>query len=122
MRPLYRDGPRLALVLVWIGTAVASLWDGGKAGQALLHASGIGEPWALGLVWSGALWDFAVGVALALWPRRGVYLLAVVGMLLMTLLATFLKPDLWLDPLGPLLKNLAVLALLMQGLHRRTPR
>jgi hypothetical protein len=40
-------------------------------------------------------------------------------MLAMTLAATALLPRLWLDPLGPLLKNLAILALLAQGLRPR---
>ncbi|MBH9578981.1 DoxX-like family protein [Inhella proteolytica] len=118
MRPLRRDGPRLALVLVWLGTAAASLWDGGRAGQQLLLASGVAALPALGLVWAGALWDAAIGLALALHPRKRVYALALAGMLLMTLLATALQPALWLDPLGPLLKNLAIAALLLQGLHK----
>lgn len=119
MRALHRDGPRLALVIVWLGTAAASLWDGGRAGQALLHGAGIGDPWALPLVWGGAVWDALIGLAIAWRPRRAVYLLALIGMLLMSLIATVLSPALWLDPLGPLLKNFAILALLLQGLHRR---
>lgn len=117
-RPLRRDGPRLALVLVWLGTAAASLWDGGRAGQQLLLAAGLAALPALALVWAGALWDLAVGLGLAFKPGRSVYAIALLGMLLMTLLATALQPALWLDPLGPLLKNLAIAALLLQGLHK----
>jgi len=117
-RPLRRDGPRLALVLVWLGTAAASLWDGGRAGQQLLVASGLAALPALGLVWAGALWDAGIGLALALRPAKPVYALALAAMLLMTLLATAVQPALWLDPLGPLLKNLAIAALLLQGLHK----
>ncbi len=119
-RPLRRDGARLALVLIWLGTAAASLWDGGATGQQLLVSLGLSAGWALTLVWGGALWDLGLGLALARHPGRATYALALAGMLGMTLLATLLLPALWLDPLGPLLKNLAIAALLLQGLHRPT--
>jgi hypothetical protein len=118
-RTLGRDGPRLALVTIWLGTAVASLWDGGTAGQRLLEGLGVSARPALLIVWAGALWDLAVGLGLALRPTRTLYALALMGMVGMTLVATLLQPALWLDPLAPLLKNLAILALLLQGLHRR---
>ncbi|MBB5203371.1 hypothetical protein HNQ51_000664 [Inhella inkyongensis] len=117
-RSLHRDGPRLALIAIWLGTAAASLWDGGAAGQRLLQGFGLSTAVALFLVWAGALWDLAIGLALALRPSKSIYALALIGMLGMTLLATLLQPSLWLDPLGSLLKNLAILALLLQGLHK----
>lgn len=119
-RPLHRDGPRLELVLIWLGTAAASLWDGGRQGQLLLEGAGLGAGLALAVTWAGALWDLVIGLALLLRPTRRAYALALLGMLGMTLLATLLLPRLWLDPLGPLLKNLAILALLAQGLRRPT--
>ena len=120
-RPLRRDGPRAALVLVWLGTAAASLWDGGTHGQALLQAAGLGAGLALALVWAGGLWDLALGLWLARAPSAQAYRWALWGMLAMTALGTAWMPALWLDPMGPLLKNLAIAALLLQGLQRHTP-
>lgn len=117
-RPLMRDGARLALVLIWLGTALASVWDGGAAGSRLLVGAGLGVSTALACVWLGAAWDLAIGLWLALRPDRAAYRWALLGMLVMTLAATFLLPMLWLDPLGPLLKNIAIAALLAQGLQR----
>lgn len=104
---------RASLVLLWWGTIAASLHDGGAAGIALLQrATGMGTGAALALVLVGCAWDAAIGLLLALRPGALAYRLAAAGVVAMTLLATALAPALWLDPLGALLKNLPVLALL----------
>jgi hypothetical protein len=103
---------RLALALVWLGTAVVSLHDGGLAGAALLRGSGLSHGQALAAVWLGSAWDAALGIALLMRPRSLVYRIAALGVLAMTLIATLVLPGLWLDPFGPLLKNLPLLALL----------
>ena len=111
MKPL--DFPRASLLLLWWGTVAASLHDGGAAGTALLQqATGIGPDAALGVVLLGCAWDAAIGLLLLLRPGALTYRLAAAGVIGMTLLATVLVPALWLDPLGALLKNLPVLALL----------
>lgn len=104
---------RTSLVLLWWGTVVASLHDGGVAGIALLQqATGMSPGTALALVLLGCAWDAAIGLLLLLRPSPLAYRLAAVGVIGMTLLATVLVPALWLDPFGALLKNLPVLALL----------
>lgn len=118
-RPLHRDPPRLALVLVWLGTAAASLHDGGRHGQQLLLDAGVSAPLGLALTWAGGLWDLALGLWMAARASRIACLVALVGMAAMTVAATALLPGLWLNPFGPLLKNFALAALLAQGLQRR---
>lgn len=104
---------RLALQLLWWGTVAASLHDGGAAGIDLLQRStGIGPDAALVIVRLGSAWDAAIGLLLLLRPSVLTYRLAAAGVVGMTAVATALLPALWLDPLGPLLKNLPVLALL----------
>jgi hypothetical protein len=103
---------RYALALVWLGTAVASLHDGGRAGAALLPP--MAPNTALAVVWLGSAWDAALGLALLLRPSALVYRLAALGVIVMTALATLLLPALWLDPFGPLLKNLPLLEMLRQ--------
>lgn len=102
-----------SLVLLWWGTVVTSLHDGGEAGVALLQeASGMSRGAALALVLFGCAWDAAIGLVLLLRPGALTYRLAAAGVIGMTVLATALMPTLWLDPFGALLKNLPVLALL----------
>lgn len=45
-------------------------------------------------------------------PGRTSYLAALLAMLFMTLVATLLLPGLWLHPLGPLTKNVPMVAVL----------
>jgi len=104
---------RTSLLLLWCGTVAASLHDGGAAGIALLrNAAGMDAEAALAVVLLGCAWNAAIGLLLLLKPGALTYRLAAMGVIGMTLAATAIAPTLWLDPLGPLLKNLPVLALL----------
>ena len=64
----------------------------------------------MAVTWAGAALDVALGLAL-LWRswRRPAAIAQLAIMALYTALATVALPSLWLDPFGPLLKNLAVL-------------
>lgn len=113
MTPRMRQVARATLVLLWAGTIVASLHDGGAAGIALLQsATGMGAGPALALVLLGCAWDAAIGLLLLLRPGPPAYRLAAAGVIGMTVLASVIVPALWLDPFGALLKNAPVLALL----------
>ena len=63
----------------------------------------------------------AVGIALWRWPGHASYITALALMAVMTLAATLLQPGLWLHPLGPLLKNLPIAAMLWHLIRRATP-
>jgi len=103
-----------SLVIVWLGTALTSLLDWQGVGTGLLHSGGIQSPaWTQVLIGGGALADLCVGLWLLVWPGRRAWLAALTLMLWMTLTATWLLPALWLDPLGPLLKNLPIAAVLL---------
>lgn len=105
---------RASLVLLWWGTVVASLHDGGAAGIALLQrGTSMSEGTALAIVLLGCAWDAAVGLWLLVRPGALACRVAAVGVIAMTVLATAIAPALWLDPFGALLKNLPVLALLV---------
>lgn len=107
------DVARASLLLLWWGTVVASLHDGGAAGVTLLRqATGMGETAALTVVLLGCAWDAAIGLWLLVKPCARAYRVAATGVVGMTVLATGLVPALWLDPFAALLKNLPVLALL----------
>ncbi|CAM3496371.1 DoxX-like family protein [Polaromonas hydrogenivorans] len=104
---------RWSLIAVWLGTAAVSLLERDGQSAQLLHAAGLSQPLLVqALIVSGAAADLALGLALWLRPVRTTYLAALALMLLMTLAATVLLPALWLHPLGPVLKNLPIAALL----------
>ncbi|WP_427770743.1 DoxX-like family protein [Comamonas thiooxydans] len=108
-----------SLVVVWLGTALVSALDYfglsglNLEGARLLDQGGIGDArWQALLIWSGLLADLALGLGLLLRPGRAIYLSALLLMTAMTVIGTALQPTLWLHPLGPLLKNLPIAAML----------
>lgn len=104
---------RYCLVFVWLATSLVSVieWHGQSA--ELLRAAGMQQPALMDtLILGGAVVDALLGLALWLKPSRRVYLMALFMMVAMTVLASLLRPDLWLHPLGPLTKNVALAGLL----------
>jgi len=105
---------RASLAVVWLGTAAVSALDGGSRGVAMLAQAGVNDTTLRALLlWGGAGLDAVVGVALAVAPLRAAATLAFAAAALMTVVSTALIPGAWLDPLGPLLKNLPLLAALL---------
>lgn len=108
-----------SLVIVWLGTAAVSALDYfglsglNYEGARLLADGGISDSrWQAALIWSGLLADLLIGLALLLRPGRTSYFVALFMMVAMTVIGTALQPTLWLHPLGPLLKNLPIAAML----------
>lgn len=103
---------RASLITVWLGAAATSLPGLSVQGEALLRAAGVATGWHALLMLAGAGLDALCAGLLWRWHRRDVYKLCAAAMLGMTLIASTLLPQLWLDPLGCLLKNLPIAALL----------
>lgn len=97
------------LALFWLFSGVIALLQGGPA-TLVLTERGLELALAQLMVYGGALVDIALGIAIC-W--RPLHRLAALGMLAVTfaylLGGTLFAPDLWLDPLGPLLKPLALM-------------
>ena len=104
---------RAVLATIWLVTAALSFGLYPIEGSLLL-VSGLGLPreWAVLVVYAGAALDLVMGVLTLAWPVRMLWLLQGAVIVTYSLLATALVPEYWLHPFGPLLKNLAVLALL----------
>lgn len=97
---------RLSLVVVWLVTGLVSIIELRGQSTALLANAGMkNQLWIDVLIWSGAVVDLALGMALWVAPSVRVYVCALTSMAVMTIVATLLTPSLWLHPLGPLLKN-----------------
>ena len=104
---------RNSLVAVWLITAAVSVWELHGQSRDLLAGlpPGWNTPgWATALILGGAAADTALGLWMAWRPGRAAYAAALLLMAVMTVLATVIQPSLWLHPLGPLLKNLPILA------------
>ena len=109
---------RGSLVVVWLATAVVSVWE--LHGQSRELLAGLPTAWTEGntswlptaIILAGAAADAVLGLWLALRPGRKAYGAALLVMLAMTLLATAIHPAWWLHPFGPLTKNLPIAAIL----------
>jgi hypothetical protein len=109
---------RTSLVVVWLATALVSVWE--LHGQSRELLAGLPTAWTEGraswlptaIILAGAAADAVLGLWLALRPGRKAYWAALVLMAFMTLLATALHPAWWLHPFGPLTKNLPIAAIL----------
>lgn len=102
---------KMVLALMWLVSGVVGFFTGLEIARSVNAAVGLGDQWTMPVVWGTCLIDLAIA-ALVLTDRRGkratVTQLAVIG--LYTIALTIALPQLWLAPLGPLLKNLPILA------------
>lgn len=94
----------VVLVLFWTLTAVISLTTGFGNGLELMHRAQTGALAGPGVV-AGALADGAIGLAIAWRPtaRRGLWA-AITLSCFYIVTGSLLLPELWNEPLGPLLK------------------
>jgi hypothetical protein len=107
---------RWSLVVLWLGTALVSALGWAGISVALVRSAGwVPHGWAHALVGGGLALDLAIGLWLAWVPSVMACRVAFAAVVVFTLLASAMVPFLWLHPLGPLLKNLPILALLWRG-------
>jgi uncharacterized protein YbjT (DUF2867 family) len=101
----------------WLVSGLIGLTVGFEAAVAVLTASGMSAGPAAGAVIGGSLVDIALALMLAWRPTAA---RALQGMLLVTagylVGATLVRPDLWLDPLGPLVKSIPAAFLALAAL------
>jgi uncharacterized protein YbjT (DUF2867 family) len=101
----------VVLAVFWVATGVISLSVGYPSGLELMRSTGAGLLSGPSVV-AGALADIAVGLCIA-W--RSLTRLGLYGALALSLFyavaGTILRPDLWIEPLGPLLKIIPIFVL-----------
>lgn len=99
-----------ALLLMWLASAWLGLFHGAAATAQLVGAAGVPERWCMPLQISSSLLDIAIAGQLLSdrnAARSAFCQLLVIGGY--TLVIGTILPCLWLDPLGPLLKNLPIM-------------
>lgn len=110
LRPLCR----VVLALLWLVSGILGLTFGRDAALGLMQQAGFSDAFAVLTLVATCVLDLLIGVLLLVWPRvrvLGLAQLLIVGSY--TLILTVLHPGLWADPLGPLLKNAPILALVL---------
>jgi hypothetical protein len=116
-----REPLRVALALLWIATGLVSLGLYPVAESlALLKAVGLSGAPAVLALYGAALADLALGGLLLLRWRPVLVGTAQLGlMLVFTVIITVALPEWWLQPFGPITKNLpvAVATLVMMALE-----
>jgi uncharacterized protein YbjT (DUF2867 family) len=110
---LYFIKPVIFTVLpfFWIMTGLVSLTTGFRSGVELMISTGAGALSGPAVI-AGALADIAVGTLMVWRPTSRLGLQGAIALSAFYLIAgSVLRPDLWNEPLGPLLKILPILVL-----------
>lgn len=105
---------KAALVLMWVASAWLGFFHGAAQADELVRSLGwpasLADPLRIG----GSLIDLGIAALLILDRRARWSTLAQLAVVTgYTLVIGFALPHLWLDPLGPLLKNIPVLAAIL---------
>jgi hypothetical protein len=102
---------RYALALFWILSAITGMLDVRGWGVLLVNQLSIGMGLALFVVGAACIINAVVALfVFRAWKPRRLAAVQLVLVLAYTAIATLLFPSLWLEPLGPLLKNVPILA------------
>lgn len=110
LRPL----TRLILAVLWLLSGLIALTAGHDAALRLLADTALPPSLAPYALYASAALDIAIGIALLLSSRpRLLGILQIVVITLYTAVLSMTAPGLWADPLGPLLKNLPILMLVL---------
>lgn len=102
---------KIILGLFWIMTGVITGVFASERGLKIITELGFSEQIAQVTLYSSCLADVMLGTLMIIKPRIiGVCILQIL-LLAYTFFLTFLKPDLWLEPLGSLTKNIPIILL-----------
>jgi uncharacterized protein YbjT (DUF2867 family) len=113
----------VVLVLFWVLTGLISLGPGWDRGREYLLAGGVPIGVASAGVIAGAVADILIGIGIAFCRTARLALCAAVWLSLFYMVAgTIILPELWSDPVGPMLKIWPVIVLVLVALSTLTDR
>ena len=106
LRPLLR----WALALLWMASGLVGLLQPATSVSAILAAFGISGVAGSTVLWAACLLDMLVGLGLAMrWRPLPLAAAQIAIVLAYSAGLTYARPTLWMDPFGPLLKNLPII-------------
>ncbi|MCK9914487.1 SDR family oxidoreductase [Microbacteriaceae bacterium K1510] len=106
-----------SLVVFWCASALIALTVAYPAAVAILTMHGYPDGAAQFMTVAGSIMDFCVGVAIAFRRTNRLGLLAGIGVSLFYMIgAAVLTPDLWIEPLGALVKTFPAIILMLVAL------
>ncbi|GGY85257.1 hypothetical protein GCM10011613_32970 [Cellvibrio zantedeschiae] len=104
---------RFSLAFMWLFTAATSFWWGRDIGYEVLALQNIQNDFADLCINAGSLLDAFIGLwLLGNYQLKWCYRLQITIILVYSLLLSFIAPQFWLHPFGPITKNIPILALL----------
>jgi uncharacterized protein YbjT (DUF2867 family) len=105
------------LSLFWIVTGLMALGPGWHKGVDLVLEGGVKHGLAEATVVAGAAADICIGIGIAFrrTARRALYAALALSVVYI-ILGTLLVPHLWIDPLGPLVKTLPIMVLILAAI------
>jgi uncharacterized protein YbjT (DUF2867 family) len=102
------------LSLFWIVTGIMALGPGWQQGVDLMIEGGVKHGLGEATVVAGAAADICIGIGIAFRRTAKRALYAALGLSVVYIIfGTLLVPHLWIDPLGPLLKTLLIIVLIL---------
>lgn len=105
---------RGSIVTMWLVTALVTAWQPEGSGvMNLLARCGLHGPAGVAAMWTSCALNTALGLWLLLRPNAWCYALQIGAVVGYSATAAYCMPELLSDHCGPLLKNLPVLALLL---------
>ncbi len=105
---------RISLSFLWLFTAATSFWWARDTGYQILAQQNILGDFADICINSGSMLDALIGLWLLTGYRlRWCYALQLVLITSYSILISFIAPQFWLHPFGPVTKNIPILALII---------
>ncbi len=105
---------KLSLSFLWIFTGITSIYFSPEIGYEILAQGGITGLPAKILLISGSVMDVVLGIwILTHFQTRGCYITQLATIIIYSILLSYIAPEFWLHPFGPITKNLPIIALIL---------
>lgn len=103
-----------SLSILWIFTGITSFYFSPEIGYEILAKAGIKDFTAELLLVSGSILDILIGFwLLSKYQLKWCFKFQVSVIIFYSILLSFIAPEFWLHPFGPITKNLPIIALIL---------
>ncbi len=103
-----------SLSILWIFTGITSFYFSPEIGYEILEKAGIKDFTAELLLVSGSILDILIGFwLLSKYQLKWCLKFQISVIIFYSILLSFIAPEFWLHPFGPITKNLPIIALIL---------